>query len=144
MRATFAALMVAGALLIPASQAGAAQIASSGAGPVATKSGAIINYTSVKKLKVARHMFIHFTCAVTCDATGIATLKARGLKFPIKASGQGIPAASPAFMEITVKGALLKAMKASPGRFKVANTITATDPTTGAVDRIRHTFKFKR
>ncbi|HEY1237343.1 MAG TPA: hypothetical protein VGE91_03345 [Solirubrobacterales bacterium] len=144
-RATFAALLVAGALLIPASQATAgARIASADDGPVATKSGAVVNYTSVKHLKVARHMFIHFQCAVTCNATGIATLKAHKLKLPIKASANGIPAGAPAFMEITVKGALLKALKAHPGRFKVANTITATDPATGAVDQIKHTFKFKR
>lgn len=141
---TTCAVLVAGALLIPASQAAGAQMGSGGDGPVAHKSGAIVNYTSTGKLKVARHMFIHFSCAVTCDATGRAVLRAPKIKIPITANGSGIPAGTPAFMEITVKGTLLKLLKAFPGRFKVVNTITAVDPTTGATDTIHHTFGFKR
>ena len=145
MRTTLAAIAVGAVLLIPASPAAAnARIASGGDGPVAHKSGAIINYTSVAKLKVARHMFIHFTCTVTCDATGRAVIKGRGIKIPITASASGIPGGTPAFMELTVKGILLKLLKANPGRFKVLNTINATDPTTGATDTITHTFKFRR
>ena len=56
-RTTFVALVVAGALLIPVSQAGAgARIASGGDGPIATKSGAIINYVPAAKLKIAKKM----------------------------------------------------------------------------------------
>lgn len=138
------AVMVAGALLIPASGAAGAQIASGGDGPVAHKSGAIVNYTNLGKLKVARHMFIHFTCAVTCDLTGRAVIRAPKIKIPITATASGIAGGAPAFMEITVKGTLLKLLKAFPGRFKVVNTITAVDPTTGASDTIHHRFGFKR
>ena len=54
-RTTFAALAVTAALLIPASQAAAgAQIARGGDGPVATKSGAIVNFLPAGKLKVAK------------------------------------------------------------------------------------------
>jgi hypothetical protein len=146
-RTALAALAVAAALTIPVSAAAGAQssqIATAGDGPVAHKSGAIVNYTSLAKLKVARHMFIHFTCAVTCDATGRAVLRAPKIKIPITANASGIPGGSPAFMEITVKGVLLKLMKNFPGRFKVVNTITAVDPTTGATDTIHHRFGFKR
>jgi hypothetical protein len=45
---------------------------------------------------------------------------------------------------VTVKGSLLKLMKANPGRFRLAETLTATDPATGASDTISNTFKFKR
>ena len=41
-------------------------------------------------------------------------------------------------------GPLLKSMKAEPGKFRLVNTITATDPTTGLTDAISRTFKFKR
>jgi hypothetical protein len=146
-RTALAALAVSAALTIPVSQAAGAQgaqIASAGDGPVAHKSGAIVNYTSLAKLKVARHMFIHFSCAVTCDATGRAVLRAPKIKIPITANASGIPGGAPAFMEITVKGALLRLLKAFPGRFKVVNTITAVDPTTGATDTIHHRFGFKR
>jgi hypothetical protein len=35
-------------------------------------------------------------------------------------------------------------MKAFPGRFRLTETLTATDPATGAVDSISRTFRFKR
>jgi hypothetical protein len=41
-------------------------------------------------------------------------------------------------------GPLLKALKAAPGRYKLVNKITATDPVTGVTDAISRTFKFKR
>jgi hypothetical protein len=35
-------------------------------------------------------------------------------------------------------------LKASPGRFKLVNRISATDPATGATDAISRVFRFKR
>jgi hypothetical protein len=35
-------------------------------------------------------------------------------------------------------------MKAHPGKFRLAETLTATDPTTGATDTVSRTFRFKR
>jgi hypothetical protein len=142
MRTTLATLAAAGALLIPASQAmGGAQIASGG--PAAHKSGAIVNYTSVGKVKVKKQMFIYFVCSVDCSATASTTIKGAGIKLTVPASGN-IPANVQGFVQITPKGGLLKLLKAETGKFKLVNTITATDPTTGATDTISHAFKLKR
>jgi hypothetical protein len=88
-------------------------------------------------------MFIYFTCAVTCNASSNTTIKGLGGKVTIPASGTVTPGVT-AFIKLTVNGVLLKLMKAEPGRFRVTNQITATDPTTGAVDNISRGFKLKR
>jgi hypothetical protein len=123
-------------LLLPSANAAAG-------GPVAHKSGAIVNYTSTGKIKVAKNMYIYFSCAVNCNATSTTTIKGLGGKISIPASGP-VTAGVPAFIKITIKGQLLKLLKAEPGAFKVINNISATDPATGAVDNINHTFKLKR
>jgi hypothetical protein len=136
----------AGSLIAVVALAGVLLLPSTGAiagGPVAHKSGAIVNYTSTGKLKVAKNMFIYFTCAVTCNATSNSTIKGLGGKVTIPASGT-ISAGTQAYIKLTVKGLLLKLLKEKPGAFKVVNNISATDPTTGAVDNINHTFKLKR
>jgi hypothetical protein len=129
--------LILGALLLPASSALA------DGGPSAHKSGAIVNYTKTGKLKVAKHMFIYFTCSVTCDATSTTTIKGLGGKFTIPASGQ-IPAGIQGVLQLTIKGPLLKLMKERPGAFKLINHINVTDPATGATDQIAHSFKLKR
>jgi hypothetical protein len=143
-RTTFVVLVVAGALLIPASQAAAgARIASGGDGPIATKSGAIVNFVPAGKLKIAKHFQPLAVCSIDCSVTGTAIIKGMGLKLPISDSGS-FTANAPFGLRITVKGALLKAMKASPGKFRLNVTYTATDPTTGAMDSVSRPFKFKR
>ena len=143
-RTTFAALAVAGALLVPASQAAAgAHLAKAGEGPVATKSGAIVNFVPAGKLKVAKHFQPLGVCAVNCSVTGTAVLKGMGGKATITDSGSF--AANQTFgLQITVKGVLLKLMKASPGRFRLNVTYTATDPMTAATDTVSRVYKFKR
>lgn len=143
-RTTFAALVVAGALLIPVSQAGAgARIASGGEGPIATKSGAIVNFVPAGKLRVARHFQPLAVCSIDCSVTGTAVLKGMGGRATITDTG-AFPANQPFGLQITVKGALLKLMKAQPGRFRLNVTYTATDPTTGATDTVSRAYKFKR
>jgi hypothetical protein len=143
-RTTFAALAVAGALLIPASQAAAgAHIARSGDGPIATKSGAIVNFVPAGKLKVARHFQPLAICSIDCSVTGTAVLKGMGGRATISDTG-AFPANQSFGLQITVKGALLKLMKAQPGRFRLNVTYTATDPTTGATDTVSRAYKFKR
>jgi hypothetical protein len=129
-----AAIAVMGALLLPASGAVAA--------PTAQKSGAIINYTSLGKIRIKKHMNIFFNCAVPCNATSTSTIKGLGGKITIPASGS--LAAGPGVLQLTIKGLLLKLMKQRPGAFKLVNKIVATDPTTGATDTIHHTFRLKR
>jgi hypothetical protein len=144
MRTTFAALLVVGALLIPASQAGAgAQMASGGDGPVATKSGAIVNFVPAGKLRVRRQIQPLAVCAVNCDVTGTAVLKGLGGKANITDSGAFL-ANQPFGLRITVKGFLLRLMKRFPGRFRLSVTYSATDPATGATDSVSRGFKFKR
>jgi hypothetical protein len=143
-RTTFAVLAVTGALLIPASQAAAsAHIAKGGDGPVATKSGAIVNFLPAGKLRVARHFQPLAVCSVDCTVTGVAVLKGLGGKATINDTGS-FPANQPFGLQITVKGVLLKLMKRFPGRFHLAVTYTATDPTTGAMDTVSRGYRFKR
>jgi hypothetical protein len=131
-----AVVAIVGALLVPASNALA------GSGPVAHKSGAIVNYASAGKLRVAKHIQIFFTCAVTCDATSTSIIKGLGAKITIPASAQLPPGTN--VVQLTIKGVLLKAMKARPGAFKIVSRIGATDPATGATDQIARTFRVKR
>jgi hypothetical protein len=143
-RTMFVALVVAGALLIPVSQAGAgAGIASGGDGPIATKSGAIVNFVPAGKLKIAKHFQPLGVCSINCAVTGTAIIKGMGIKVPISDTGS-FAANAPFGLRITVKGALLKAMKDEPGKFRLNVTYTATDPTTGAMDSVSRSFKFKR
>jgi hypothetical protein len=143
-RTTFAALVVAGALLIPASQAAAgAHIAKGGDGPVATKSGAIVNFLPAGKLKVARHFQPLAVCSIDCTVTGVAVLKGLGGKATITDTGSFV-ANQPFGLQITVKGVLLKLMKSQPGKFRLNVTYTATDPMTGATDTVSRPYKFKR
>jgi hypothetical protein len=134
----FAAVFaVAVALLVPAGIAGA------DGGPTATKSGAIINWQSGFKLRVGRHIQPLAVCAVACNVSGTGTLKGLGGKANFADSGSFGPGV-PFGLAISVKGNLLKLMKEFPGRFRLTETLTATDPTTGAVDTISRAFKFKR
>jgi hypothetical protein len=144
-RTTFIALAVTGALLIPASQAsaGGAQIASGGDGPIATKSGAIVNFMPAGKIRVKKRFQPLAVCSINCNVTGTAVLKGLGGKATITDTGS-FPAGQPFGLQIRVKGELLKLMKASPGRFHLAETYTATDPLTGATDTVSRTFAFKR
>jgi hypothetical protein len=130
-----AAIAVIGVLLIPASSAVSA--------PTAHKSGAIINYLSTGKIKIAKRMTIPFQCAVNCNV--VSTLKIKGpfVKGSDTESGS-LPAGVPAGHFIKPSGPLKNLMKASPGRYKLVSHITAQDPATGASDTIAHAFKLKR
>lgn len=155
-RTTMAALALTAALLLPASQAAAtgAEIASSGNGPVATKSGAIINWISGTKLSVSKSIRCRHhkctakiqplaICGVACSVSGTGTLKGLGGKASFS-DHASFDANFRFGLYVTVKGGLLKLMQQSPGKFHLSETLTATDPTNGAVDTIKRTFKFKR
>jgi hypothetical protein len=130
------AIAVIGALLLPASNALAG-------GPVAQKSGAIVNYVTAGKVKVAKTMIVRFQCAVTCDAVARIALKGPGLHGSDTGSGT-IPAGGVVESLIKPNGTLQKLMRSNPGKYKVVSHVTATDPATGATDTISHAFKVKR
>ena len=126
---------VVGALLLPISGASGA--------PTAHKSGAIVNYLSTGKIRIAKRMQVLFSCSVACNL--VSTLKVKGpfVKGASKDSGSpGAGQAAEHFLKPT--GPLLKLMKASPGRYKLVSHVKATDPATGAVDKIAHSFRLKR
>jgi hypothetical protein len=130
-------LAIALALVLPASAATA------GDGPVATKSGALVNYVTTGKLKIAKNIQITVVCSANCNVTSTSTIKGPGVNLhgtvsgPLSANVPGGPFFKP-------NGPLLKALKKEPGKFKLVNKITAVDPTTGLTDAISRTFKFKR
>ena len=151
-----AALAVTAGVLLPASQAaaGSVEIASGGEGPVATKSGAIINWISGTRLSVSKSVRCRHhkctakiqplaICAVACSVSGTGTLKGLGGKASFSDTAS-FDANFPFGLYVTVKGGLLNLMRQSPGKFHLSEMLTATDPTTGAVDTIKRTFRFKR
>jgi hypothetical protein len=129
-------LAVAGVLLIPASGAAAD-------GPVAHKSGAIVNFVTKGKVKIRKHIQPLAICAVNCDITGTGVLKGLGARIPFGDSGSF--AANQLFgLALIIKGRALRTIKDNAGRFKLTETLTATDPTTGATDTVSRAFRLKR
>ena len=135
-RAIAAVLAVIGALLLPATTASAG-------GPTAVKSGALVNYTSTGKIRIAKKLFVPFVCSANCSVVSNLTLKGPGVKVPDTRSAT-LNANVVAAHFLQPNGPLLKAMRAAPGRFKVVSSITATDVVTGATDTIANTFRLKR
>jgi hypothetical protein len=141
------ALAITALLALSASSAlaGSGQLASNGAGPVATKgqTASLVSWVSGPKLKVAKRLQPLAVCSVACSVTGSGTLKGFGQNAPFGDSGSF--AANQLFgLYITIKGQLLKLMKREPGKFKINETLTATDPATGATQSISRTFRLKR
>jgi hypothetical protein len=130
-----ALLVLLGALLIPAS--------SVAGGPVATKSGALINYTTTGRLKVGKSITIPVVCSANCQVTSTVTVKGPGFKLTNTVSGP-LTAGVPGGHIIKPNGPLLRSMKANTGRFRLVSHMTATDSSTGAQDSISHTFRLKR
>src|SRR5262249_44118057 len=64
-------LAVAAGLLLPSAAAGAG-------GPVAMKSGGVVNFTSTAKLRVMKTMQIPYSCTVDCDVSVSARIKGPG------------------------------------------------------------------
>jgi hypothetical protein len=131
-------LALAGALLLPASSAVA------GGGPLATKSGALVNYVSTAKLKLAKKMYIYFVCSADCNVQATTTIKGPRTHLTMSVSGPTVAFVDESFVLLQLNKRLLKRMEATPGKFKLANTINATDQATGATDNIFHTFRVKR
>lgn len=126
---------VLGGLLVPAlSPAG---------GPVATKSGALINYTTTGKLKVGKSITIPVVCSANCQVNSTLVVKGPGAKVSNTVAGP-LTAGVPGGHIIKPNGPLLKSMKADTGKFRLVSHMTATDSSTGATDSISHTFRLKR
>jgi len=134
-RTIAAVLAVVGALLLPATTASA--------GPTAVKSGALINYTSTGKVRIAKKLFVPFVCTANCSVVSHLVLKGPGVKLPDTQTAT-LNANVVAAHFLQPNGPLTKALKAAPGRFKLVSSITATDVTTGATDAISNVFKLKR
>jgi hypothetical protein len=115
-----------------------------GDGPVATKSGAVINYATTGKLRVGKSMLVPLVCSVNCSATSTVVLKGLGFKLRNTVSGQLAAGAQGGGHVIKPNGPLLKALKANTGKFRLVSNVTATDLQTGAQDSISNTFKLKR
>jgi hypothetical protein len=131
-----AVLAVAGALLLPGSSALAG-------GPVAKESGALINYLTTGRLKIAKKIIVPFQCSANCNVVSTITVKGPGIHATDTESG-ALGAGVPSGHFIKPNGPLLKAMKAAPGRFKLISSVNATDPVTGATDSISNAFRLKR
>jgi hypothetical protein len=125
-----------GLLLLPGT-------AAAGDGPTATKSGALVNYVSAGKLKIAKKITIFVVCSANCNVDTTTVVKGPGVKESAQVGGP-LAAGVPGGPFFKPNGPLLKAMKAQPGRFRVNSTVTATDPATGATETISRSFRLKR
>jgi hypothetical protein len=132
-----ALLALTGALVLPAPTAVA------GDGPQATKSGAIVNFQTTGKLRVAKRIQPLAVCNVNCDVSGTGVLKGRGAKATFSDSSP-FAAGEQFGLFVIVKGQFLKLMKANPGKFRLRETLTAIDQATGATDTVSRAFTFKR
>jgi hypothetical protein len=112
------------------------------AGPPASKSGALVNYVTTGKLKVSKRIQILVVCSANCDVISNSRIKGPGVNLVGNVSGP-LQAGVPGGPFFKPSGPLLRAMKANPGKFRLINNITATDPATGATDAISRTFRFK-
>ena len=147
-----AALAVTTALAVPVSSAmaGGAQISSAGGGPVAQKSGVLINFVTKGKLRVGRTIQPLAACNVACTASGVGVIKGFGGKGTFSASGGPFDPGVPFGLFFKPNRNLLRAMKLFPGRFHLTESLTATpvDPATGTPtgpsETISQTFGFKR
>jgi hypothetical protein len=131
------AALALGLLLLP----GAA--VAGGDGPTATRSGALINYVTTGKLRIAKRIDVVVVCSADCQVDATTTVVAPGPNLIGNVSGV-LAANIPGGPFIKPNGPLLKGMKASPGKYKIRSKITATDLATGAVETIARTFRLKR
>ncbi len=130
------AALALGLLLLPGT-------AAAGDGPTATKSGTLVNYVSTGKLRIGKKITIFVVCAANCNVDTNTVVKGPGFKDNAQVTGS-LSAGVPGGPFFKPNGPLLKAMKAQPGRFRVNSTVTATDPATGAIETISHSFRLKR
>jgi hypothetical protein len=126
-----------GLLLLPGTAA------AGGGAPIATKSGALVNYTSTGKLKIGKRITIFVVCSANCNVDTTTVVKGPGFKQSAEVSGP-LSAGVPGGPFFKPNGQLLRDMKAQPGRFRVNSTVTATDPATGATETISRSFRLKR
>lgn len=134
---------VAGLLAVLACLALPVSSASAGGGPVATKSGTLIHYASGYSLKISKRIEILVVCTANCNVDATSTVKGPGFNKTVHVSGSlnANVAGGPFFQP---NSALLKSMKAKPGKFRIISSVTATDATTGATDAVSATFTLKR
>jgi hypothetical protein len=128
-------LAFAGALLLPGSSVAGE--------PVATKSGALINYVTTAKLKIRKSITIPVVCSANCQVTSTVRVKGPGTRITNSVTGP-LTAGVPGGHVIKPNGPLLSLMKANPGRFRLVSHMTATDTSSGATDSIAHSFRLKR
>jgi hypothetical protein len=136
-----AALAITAALALPASNALA------GGGPVATKSGAIVNYVSTAKVKFGKRSGPSFVCSVTCNLTSNLVLKGPHVKLPDTKSATNVPPGQGLthfFNFSKFPKPVRQFIAQHVGQYKLVSTVSATDATSGATDAISHVFKLKR
>ncbi len=115
------------------------------AAPASADTG-LIQVLSPPKLKVGKKVSYVLACSANCtvSATLTLTLKHGTLSPATVDSGGPLAPASPVSPYIVLNRAALKDLKSNSKAAKLKTTITATDLTTGAVDSVERTFKFKK
>jgi hypothetical protein len=112
-------------------------------GPIAQKAGAVVSYATQGKIKVAPTIGVSFVCSVACSVTSTLTIKGPKPGSDTQ-TATDLPAGQLLTHFVKLKKSAVMFIRANVGKFRVVSTVTATDPSTGAVDTISQTFKLKR
>lgn len=117
---------------------------SAAAAPGASASAdTLITYGPQKKLKIGKRIIFPVVCSVNCDARAVALVSGPAEVPKIVISG-ALPGGTAVPVILKPDGPLLESFKASPGRFVIMTTISATDPVTGETDVDKRNFRLRR
>ena len=114
-----------------------------GDGPIAQKAGALVNYATQGKIKVAPTIGVSFVCSVPCSVTSILTIKGPNGGSDTQ-TATDVPVGQLLTHVVNIGKSGARFMRANLRKFRVVSTVTATDASTGAVETISQTFRLKR
>jgi hypothetical protein len=104
----------------------------------------IVSFTTKGKIKVAKRVQYKIACSVQCDVIIRQTLKLQGPDLaPVTVPGT-LAANIPATPYIVLNKPALQALKRNVAKARLVSAVTATDSATGAQQKIRMVFSFKR
>jgi hypothetical protein len=113
--------------------------------PAATSADqGIVVFTTTGKIKVAKRVQYSIACSVQCDVIIRQTLKLQGPDLaPVTVPGTLAPNI-PASPFIVLNKPALQALRRDVAKARLVSAVTATSSATGAKQRIRAVFSFKR
>jgi len=113
-------------------------------GPIATKSGAVVNYVTTGKIKIRRRIEVSFVCSVQCSLTSSLLIKGPGARLSDVETATDVAPGLVLTHFFKFSKRAVAFIKANASKFRVVSRVSATDAATGAPDTISHSFRLKR